>query len=98
VTGDLFDMEETEEEDVLLMSSIDYDIPMPYLGIEAFDPFLNNGLIPLPILHPVYIAVWIYNRETDNPFDMDSPICKAILNSIIHTQVSFLFIIYFYFY
>lgn len=39
-------------------------------------------LIPLPIPHPVYIAIGIYNRDSDQPIPLDSEICWDILKAI----------------
>jgi hypothetical protein len=38
--------------------------------------------IPAPILHPVYISVIIHNRETENPYSLESPVCRAILKAV----------------
>lgn len=39
-------------------------------------------LIPLPIPHPVHIAISIYNRDSDAPIPLDSSMCGDILKSI----------------
>jgi len=39
-------------------------------------------LIPLPIPHPVHIAISIYNRDSDQPIPIDSDMCWDILRSI----------------
>lgn len=39
-------------------------------------------LIPLPIPHPVHIAISIYNRDSDQPIPLDSDLCWDILRSI----------------
>lgn len=39
-------------------------------------------LIPLPIPHPVHIAISIYNRDSDQPISMESDLCWDILRSI----------------
>jgi hypothetical protein len=39
-------------------------------------------LIPLPIPHPVHIALSIYNRDSDEPIPLDSDLCWDILRSI----------------
>lgn len=39
-------------------------------------------LIPLPIPHPVHIAISIYNRDSDQPIPLDSSMCGDILKSI----------------
>lgn len=39
-------------------------------------------LIPLPIPHPVHIAISIYNRDSDQPIPLDSEMCWDILRSI----------------
>lgn len=39
-------------------------------------------LIPLPIPHPVYIAIGIYNRDSDQPIPLDSEITWDILRAI----------------
>lgn len=42
----------------------------------------DKMLIPLPIPHPVYIAIGIYNRDSDQPIPLDSEICWDILKAI----------------
>lgn len=39
-------------------------------------------LIPLPIPHPVHIAIMIFNRDSDLPIAMESDLCWDILKSI----------------
>lgn len=39
-------------------------------------------LIPLPLPHPVHIAISIYNRDSDQPIPIDSEMCWEILRSI----------------
>lgn len=39
-------------------------------------------LIPLPIPHPVHIAISIFNRDSDQPIPIDSDLCWDILRSI----------------
>lgn len=39
-------------------------------------------LIPLPIPHPVFIAIGIYNRDSDQPIPLDTEICWDILRAI----------------
>lgn len=39
-------------------------------------------LIPLPLPHPVHIALSIYNRDSDQPIPIDSEMCWDILRSI----------------
>lgn len=39
-------------------------------------------LIPLPISHPVFIAVSIYNRDSDQPIPTECDLCWDILRSI----------------
>lgn len=39
-------------------------------------------LVPLPILHPAYISVIVYTRETDNPFSSDNPVSQAIIKAL----------------
>jgi hypothetical protein len=43
---------------------------------------LEKMLIPLPIPHPVHIAISIYNRDSDQPIPLDSDLCWDILRSI----------------
>lgn len=43
---------------------------------------IEKLLIPLPIPHPVHIAISIYNRDSDQPIPMDSDVCTDILRSI----------------
>lgn len=39
-------------------------------------------LIPLPIPHPVCIAIELHNRDSDDPISLDSDICWEILKAI----------------
>lgn len=39
-------------------------------------------LIPLPIPHPVHIAIAIHNRDTEQPIPLDSELCWEILRAI----------------
>lgn len=43
-------------------------------------------MIPLPIPHPVHIAISIYNRDSDHPIPIESDICWDILRSIEECQ------------
>lgn len=43
-------------------------------------------LIPLPIPHPVHIAISIYNRDSEHPIPTESDICWDILRSIEECQ------------
>lgn len=43
---------------------------------------LDKMLIPLPIPHPVCIAIEIYNRDSDDPIPLDSDICWDILKAV----------------
>lgn len=43
---------------------------------------MEKLLIPLPIPHPVHIAISIYNRDSDQPIPLDSDVCADILRSI----------------
>lgn len=43
---------------------------------------LEKMQIPLPIPHPVCIAIEIYNRDSDDPIPLDSDICWEILKAI----------------
>ncbi|XP_058455787.1 uncharacterized protein LOC131433056 isoform X1 [Malaya genurostris] len=43
-------------------------------------------LIPLPIPHPVHIAISIYNRDSEHPIPIESDICWDILRSIEECQ------------
>lgn len=53
-------------------------------------------MIPLPIPHPVHIAIAIHNRDTEQPIPLDSELCWDILRAIEDCQgdveVSFFFI------
>ena len=44
-------------------------------------------LIPLPIPHPVHIAIAIHNRDSENPIPLDSEMCWEILRAIEDCQV-----------
>lgn len=39
-------------------------------------------LIPLPVPHPVHIAINIYNRDAEHPIPLDSELVWEILKSI----------------
>jgi hypothetical protein len=68
--------------------------PVPGASEEAKDPWkpwkrrklnanrIEKLLIPLPIPHPVHIAISIYNRDSDQPIPLDSDLCWDILRSI----------------
>lgn len=43
-------------------------------------------LIPLPIPHPVHIAIAIHNRDTEQPIPLDSELCWDILRAIEDCQ------------
>lgn len=43
---------------------------------------LDKMQIPLPIPHPVCIAIEIYNRDSDDPIRLDSDICWEILKAV----------------
>ncbi|KPU80844.1 uncharacterized protein Dana_GF16043, isoform B [Drosophila ananassae] len=43
-------------------------------------------LIPLPVPHPVHIAIAIYNRDTEQPIPLDSELVWEILKSIEDCQ------------
>lgn len=36
----------------------------------------------LPIPHPAYIAIGIYNRDSDDPIPLDDNICQDILKAL----------------
>lgn len=46
------------------------------------NPAAEKMLIPLPIPHPVHIAIAIHNRDSDQPIALDSEICWDILKAI----------------
>ncbi|XP_058129825.1 uncharacterized protein LOC131272187 isoform X2 [Anopheles coustani] len=46
----------------------------------------DKMLIPLPIPHPVHIAISIYNRDSDQPIPIESDLCWEILRSIEECQ------------
>uniref|UniRef100_A0A182QS17 Uncharacterized protein n=1 Tax=Anopheles farauti TaxID=69004 RepID=A0A182QS17_9DIPT len=46
----------------------------------------DKMLIPLPIPHPVHIAISIYNRDSDQPIPIESELCWEILRSIEECQ------------
>lgn len=48
------------------------------LNVNRFEKML----IPLPIPHPVHIAISIYNRDSDQPIPLDTDFCWDILRSI----------------
>jgi hypothetical protein len=39
-------------------------------------------LIPLPVPHPVFISIAIFNRDSDQPISIESDLCWDILKSI----------------
>lgn len=39
-------------------------------------------LIPLPVPHPVHIAITIHNRDSEDPISLDSELCQNILKAI----------------
>lgn len=39
-------------------------------------------VIPLPIPHPVHIAVTIYNRDSEDPIPLDLELCQSILRAV----------------
>lgn len=39
-------------------------------------------IIPLPIPHPVCIAIEIYNRDSDDPIPLDNDFCWDILKAV----------------
>lgn len=43
-------------------------------------------LIPLPIPHPVHIAISVYNRDSDQPIPLENDVCGDILKSIEDCQ------------
>ena len=62
-------------------------------------------LIPLPVPHPVHIAINIYNRDAEHPIPLDSELVWEILKSIEDCQsgdamvdFSFLFLFIFFFF
>lgn len=48
--------------------------------------FTEKLLIPLPIPHPVHIAISIYNRDSDAPIPLECDVCGDILKSIEDCQ------------
>lgn len=46
------------------------------------NPAAEKMLIPLPIPHPVHIAIAIHNRDSEQPIPLDSEICWDILKAI----------------
>lgn len=43
---------------------------------------IEKLLIPLPVPHPVHIAINIYNRDAEHPIPLDSELVWEILKSI----------------
>lgn len=39
-------------------------------------------LIPLPVPHPVVIAITIHNRDSEQPIPIDSDICREIMRAV----------------
>ena len=54
----------------------------PWKRKESSTNFQDKLLIPLPISHPVFIAVSIYNRDSDQPIPTECDLCWDILRSI----------------
>lgn len=46
------------------------------------NPAAAKLLIPLPIPHPVHIAISIHNRDSEQPIPLDSEICWDILKAV----------------
>lgn len=46
------------------------------------NPAAEKLLIPLPIPHPVHIAIAIHNRDSEQPIPLDSEICWDILKAV----------------
>lgn len=46
------------------------------------NPAAEKLLIPLPIPHPVHIAIAIHNRDSEQPIPLDSEICWEILKAV----------------
>lgn len=46
------------------------------------NPAAEKMLIPLPIPHPVHVAIAIHNRDSEQPIPLDSEICWDILKAI----------------
>lgn len=44
--------------------------------------------IPLPIPHPVHIAIEIYNRDSEQPISLDSELCWDILRAVEDCQAN----------
>lgn len=69
----------------------------PWKRKESSNNSYEKLLIPLPIPHPVHIAIAIHNRDSEQPIPMDSEICWDILRAIedCHgdVQVSLFFLI-----
>lgn len=42
--------------------------------------------IPLPVPHPVHIAITIHNRDTEDPVPLDSELCQNILRAVEEAQ------------
>ncbi|XP_055636132.1 uncharacterized protein LOC129775415 isoform X2 [Toxorhynchites rutilus septentrionalis] len=58
----------------------------PWKRKQAMKHAAEKMLIPLPIPHPVHIAISIYNRDSDHPVPIESDICWDILRSIEECQ------------
>ncbi|XP_050100782.1 uncharacterized protein LOC126581283 isoform X1 [Anopheles aquasalis] len=70
-------------------------IPSPKQKTQSWKPWkrkqqpkhaADKMLIPLPIPHPVHIAISIYNRDSDQPIPIESDLCWEILRSIEDCQ------------
>lgn len=55
-------------------------------------------LIPLPVPHPVHIAISIYNRDAEHPIPLDSELVWEILKSIEDCQSGDAMVSFFYSY
>lgn len=53
---------------------------------KSFKP-LEKLLNPLPIPHPAFITVLVYNRDVDDPLPIDSKVCHEILHSIDDSSI-----------
>lgn len=58
----------------------------PWKRKQYENAFTEKLLIPLPIPHPVHIAISIYNRDSDAPIPLECDVCGDILKSIEDCQ------------
>lgn len=76
-----------------LLTKSGYEVHPPYLTIDAFSPFLSEQkllrsqhdllLNPMPLLHPVFVAVLVLNREEgEDVIDLGDVSVRAVVRVV----------------